>query len=351
MSDKNTQNTDSEEVDLGQLFNAIGKLFERFFRFIGSIFKGILSIIVFFLKAIIQYFKIIAAVILIAFIIGFAIDKAKAPVFYGNMLVEPYFESQYQLASNIDYYNSLVETENYSALASIFDLSEDDVSEILSFKLDKGPETENDLLQEYDKYLTSVDSTVAKQTTFEAYKKNRDMFSSSVFSIEVYSRKRDVFRDLNNGFAKSFDNEYSRTLKSRRDSIAKLRKFTFQRNLSQLDSMKIVYLKIKVEEAKNNAGKLGMQSMIPITQEKAETREYDLLQSELKLRDSIRSIDQAIINKNVYYDVISRFPEIGVKHKTFANRFSLFFPAISFLGLCLIFIILKVIRYAKNYNQ
>lgn len=350
MSDKDTQQNNSEEVDLGQLFNAIGKLFEKFFRFIGSIFKGILSVFIFLLKAIIQYIKIIAVVIILAIIVGYALDKTKAPVYYGNMLVEPYFKSQYQLASNIDYYNSLIETNNHKALASIFEIPEDEVAELLSFNLEKGPETENDLLQEYDKYLTSVDSTIAKETTFENYKENRDMFSSSVFSIEVFSKKRDIFRNLNDGFTKSFENEYSRTIKTRRDSIAKLRKLTFQSNVKQLDSMKLVYLKIKEEEAKNSSGKLGIPSMIPVSQEKSQTREYDLLQNELRLRDSIRSIEQNLIQKNTYYDVISKFPEMGVRHLSIYNKYSLLFPIIAFLVLCIIFLGLKVINYAKNYK-
>ena len=39
--DLRKQQSPNDEVDLGQLFNAIGRLFERFFRFIGRIFKGI----------------------------------------------------------------------------------------------------------------------------------------------------------------------------------------------------------------------------------------------------------------------------------------------------------------------
>lgn len=345
-----TQKENSEEVDLGQLFNAIGKLFERFFKFIGSIFKAIFSVIILALKAVIKYFKIIAIVVLISFIVGFALDKTKKPVYYGNMLVEPYFESEYQLAKNIEFYNSLLETENYEALSAIFEIPSTEVQEIVSFNLKEGPETENDLLQKYDRYITSIDSLRAAEITFKDFKKNRDLFSSQVYSVEIYSKKRDIFRGLNKGFAKSFENEYSKTLKKRRDSIAQLKIDIFKRNLKQLDSMRLVYLKIKEDEAKNSAGKLGLGGMIPISQEKSETREYDLLNNQLRLTDSIRVIEETMIEKNVYYDIISKFPEIGVKHKTIYNKYKFFFPIISFLGLCLLFMLLKIIRYAKEYK-
>jgi hypothetical protein len=41
MSTNTPNNAENEEVDLGQLFNAIGKLFSRLFEFIGNIIKGI----------------------------------------------------------------------------------------------------------------------------------------------------------------------------------------------------------------------------------------------------------------------------------------------------------------------
>ena len=40
MSEKLPDNTENQEVDLGQLFIAIGKMFEKFFNFIGKIFKA-----------------------------------------------------------------------------------------------------------------------------------------------------------------------------------------------------------------------------------------------------------------------------------------------------------------------
>ena len=350
MSDNYPQQDKSEEVDLGQLFNAIGRLFERFFRFIGSIFIAIFSVIMLALKAVIRYFKIIAAVIVISIIVGYALDKTKKPVYYGNMLVKPYFESEYQLAKNIEFYNSLLETKNYDALSKIFEIPSTEVQEIVSFNLEKGPETENDLLQQYDEYIASVDSLRAAEISFMDYKKNRDLFSSQMFSVEVYSNKRDIFRGLNTGFVKSFENEYSITLKKRRDSIAQLKKELFKRNLKQVDSMRLVYLKIKEEEAKNGAGKLGLGGMIPISQEKSETREYDLMNNQLRLTDSIRVIEEAIIEKNVYYDVISRFPEIGVRDKTIVNNYKFLFPIVSFVGLCLLFLLLKTIKYAKDYK-
>lgn len=350
MSDKQTQNSNSEEVDLGQLFNAIGRIFERFFKFIGSIFKAVFSIFLLALKAIIVNFKIIAIVIIAAFIAGVVYERTQEPVYFGRMLVEPYFESKYQLASNIDYYNSLINNGNIEELASLFDIQKDDATQLVNFSLDAGPETENDLLKEYDSYLNTIDSTRAKNTTFKDYKENRDLFSSSIFSIEVKSFKRDIFRDLNEGFENSFENDYSKTLRTRRDSTIALKKRIFKRNLKQLDSMKLVYLSIKEEESKSGSGRLSIQGMMPISQEKADTKEYELLQNELRLRDSLRVLDQQIIEENVYYDVISRFPELGSRDNSIFRKYKLIFPILAFVLLSLLFLGIKTIKFIKSYE-
>ena len=60
----------NEEVDLGQLFNAIGKLFEKLIAFIGKIFKALFSTVIYALKPIVNHFKVIAIVVMVAAILS-----------------------------------------------------------------------------------------------------------------------------------------------------------------------------------------------------------------------------------------------------------------------------------------
>ena len=65
MSEKLPQQPNNEEVDLGQLFNAIGNLFQRLFNFIGSIFKGIFSAIIYTIKPLVENFKLVAVAVVL----------------------------------------------------------------------------------------------------------------------------------------------------------------------------------------------------------------------------------------------------------------------------------------------
>ena len=65
MSENNQINNNNEEVDLGQLFKAIGQVFDRFINVISSIFKGIFSTLIIIARALIDNFKLIVIAIII----------------------------------------------------------------------------------------------------------------------------------------------------------------------------------------------------------------------------------------------------------------------------------------------
>ena len=63
----NTDKNASEEVDLGVLFNAIGRFFQKYLSFITFAFHKSYSLIIYSLKIVIKYYKIIIPVIIISF--------------------------------------------------------------------------------------------------------------------------------------------------------------------------------------------------------------------------------------------------------------------------------------------
>ena len=205
MSDNLPNKPQDEEVDLGQLFNAIGNLFERLFSFIGKVIKGLFSAIIFALKPLVNNFKLVAIVIMVAALIGFTIEKFKEPVYVSDMLVRPYYDSKYQLSNNVDYFNALISSENYRELSNIFEIdSLTTAKELIGFEIEIGPETQNDLIKEYDDYLKSLDSTLAIEVTYEDFIENRDILSGSIFSIQAKATSNDIFPSLEKGFIKTF---------------------------------------------------------------------------------------------------------------------------------------------------
>lgn len=351
MSEKLPQSPQNEEVDLGQLFNAIGRLFEKFFSFLGSIFKALFSTLIFSLKPLVNNFKVVAIILMVSAIIGYVAEKFNTPVYVSDMLVKPYYDSKYQLANNVSYFNALISSQNYDELSSVFEIdSTTTAKELLGFEIEIGPETQNDLIKEYDDYKKSLDSTIAIDVTYEEFIENRDILAGSIFSIKAKATSNTIFPSLEKGFIKIFENEYSRKLKARTDSIREDKKKSYLNQLNRIEELQKIYLEIKRNESNKGEFKLGADGQIPLMQEKTQTKEFELFEEELKIRSSLRALEEQAREESEYYDILSSFEEVGTKKTRFMNKYSLVFPAIAFLIVILGYVVFKSFKFIKDYE-
>ena len=350
MSEKLPQQPENEEVDLGQLFNAIGNLFQKLFNFIGSIFKGIFSAIIFVIKPLIENFKIISVVVILAAILGFVYEKIKEPIYYSDMVVRPHFDSKYQLSNNIDYFNSLISSKNLTELSNIFEIDTLKAKNLLSFKLEAGPQTQNDLFIEYDEYVMSVDTSLVDELSYKEFINNRDLLSGSIFAITVKSLKNDIFSDLEEGFRKTFVNDYSKHKKKVRDTMAFIQRETYLRELASLDSIQRTYLEVIKNESEKSKLSLGLGSVIPLQEEKTATKEYELFLKEQEIRRALNLLNQTIAEENTYFDVLSGFDKVGIQDKSLLRRYSILYPILALILITLGFLAVKAFKFIKDYE-
>lgn len=350
MNEKLPQQQTSEEIDLGQLFKLIGKAFDKLFKFIVSIFKAVFSVFVYALKAVVDNFKIIAVSMLVAAIIGLSIEMMKKDVYSSQMLVKPYFDSKYQLVTNINYYNALIGEKDYKQLTEIFDIKEEEAKQIIEFEIHPGPENENDQLIQYDKFLKELDSIRAQQVDFEEFLENRSIYSGDIFEISVKSFKKDIFRSLEKGLNSTFTNTYSIKKMQKRDSLIAIKKQRILASLTQIDSLKKVYIKVLQEESKNNSVSFNSREGMSFIQEKTETKEYELLKEEDRLRQQLSDLEAQKVEEDVFFDTLSSFQDVGAKYTSITERYSLIFPLLVFVLLCIIYLGKKVVKYVKAYE-
>lgn len=350
MSEKLPQQPESEEVDLGQLFNAIGKLFEKLFSFIASIFKGILSAIIFAIKPLVENFKLVSVALILIAILGYVYEKFKEPVYYSNMVVKPHFDSKYQLSNNIDYFNSLIGSRNLTELSNIFEIDTLKAKELVNFDLEAGPQTQNDLFLEYDEYVMSVDTSLVDELSYKEFINNRDLLSRSLFSVTVKSYKNDIFLDLEEGFRKTFVNDHSEQKKKVRDTLVFIERETLLSQLASLENIQKTYLEVLKSESEKSKLSLGIGGSLPLQEEKTATKEYELFLKEQEIRRSLNSLNKTIAEQNTYFDVLSGFDKIGTKDKSLKRRYSVLFPILALILFVLGFLLLKAFNFIKNHE-
>lgn len=351
LQEPNKPSNSNEEIDLIVLFNLIGNAFARFFNFIGSIFKAIFSVFIYALKAIIVNIKIIVAVVLLAGILGYFVEKYRKDVYSSQMVVKPYFESKYQLITNINYYNALIAGDDTATLSTLFDITKEDAKQIKSFEIEVGPETENEQIIQYDNFIKSIDSTRAQDISFGDFVENRSVYSGDLFQISVESTKRDIFKSLENGLNTSFMYTYSAKKMKKRDSLITIKKQTIRNSIKAVDSLKQVYIKVMEEETKSNSSKITLGEGFTLEKDQSKTKEYELLNKAIELRNELSALEEQKVEEDVYFDVVSGFQEYGNKVNKITKKYSLIFPVLAFVLLCFIYLTGKVVNYAKNYES
>mgnify|MGYP000518914118 CR=1 FL=1 len=224
------------------------------------------------------------------------------------------------------------------------------IEEIKEFEIKPGPETENDRIVQYDRFVRSIDSVRAQEISFEDYIENRDVFSGSLFEIRVESTKKDIFRDLEDGILKSFENLYSVEKKRIRDSMITIRKENILNTMAEIDSLQNVYINVIEEESQATKAKISLGDGFPLQQEKSDTKEYQLLNKQIELRDELRTLEEKKVSENEYYEVISSFQEIGNKVGGLENRPSVLLPIVAIILLCLGYLAKNYIKFVRNYE-
>lgn len=346
----NNENKTQEEIDIVVLLNYFEDKIKGLISIIGTVLRFLFNIVIYSIRAIFKYYKIIAVCLILSALIGYFVEKYKAPRYSAFMIVKPYFSTKYQLVTNISYYNALLKDENYETLSEIFDIDTEDVKQLKSFDISPGPETENERIVMYDNFIKSIDSVMGEGVSYEDFIENRDIYNGDLFSINVISMQKDIFQYLEDGFNRTFENDYSEKKMMKRDSMISLKKRNFQNSLKEIDSLKNIYLRVMEEESKRQS--FGMSTgdgIIPI-QEKTKTKEYDLLEKELAIKDSIRSLDQQRIEEDVFFDVVSNFQNLGNVEKDWTDRYMFIFPALTFIFLCVLYLIGQLHKFVENYE-
>lgn len=345
----NTDKNSSEEVDLGQIFSAIGGLFKNIYHAIFNLFYKIFRVVIYLLKLLIDNYKIILPLVLISFLFGIYKESNTKPLYSSKMLVKTFFDSKFQLIDNIDYYNSLISNNNTEALQPIFKIEKGDLESIKSFDIEPGLETRNDLLKYYDRYIKEIDTSMTSLISFDEFIKNRELVSGNLFGITVISEKKDIFNSLEYGLRQSFANAHSIKVKQKRDSIFILQKESLLNQLDELKKLKETYVNVLEQESKTPNLNLNY-GQIPLTEQLSKTKEFEIISKELELNNRLRQLEENQIQISEFYEILSSFQEIGSKYKPITVNYKIVYPIISLLFFISLFLLRNVVIFIKNYE-
>lgn len=337
----------NDEIDLGQVFNAIGRAFDRFFRFVASIFTGIFGVIILFLFFLQKNFLKFLIIIAIGFIIGFIIDYKKEPQYISTMVVEPNFNSVQQLYNNVDFYNELAKAKDSISLSEALNITVKEAASIKKFSVESYSD-ENQKIVLFDRFVRSLDSTTKKAINMKAYLENFNSFDARFHTISVIATDNTVAKNIQPTIISSIsNNSYFNLQKKISDNNIKLQDSLYIKQIAEIDSLQLLYKRVMLKQADR-----AIQGTNINLGEKGETtnRELSLINKMDELKLGLVELNRERGNKASILNVISDFPRKGVRDTAILKSYKFQIPALFLMVTASVFLMLSLNRYLINYR-
>jgi hypothetical protein len=338
----------SEEVDLGQLFKLIGNAFDRFFKFIGGIFKGFFGLVILLLLFLQKHILKLIIVGVVGLAIGFYLDLTIKPRYVSTMVVEPNFNSVQQLYNNVDFYNELARAKDSNGLADVLGISVVEASTIMKFKVESYSD-ENQKVVLFDKFVRSLDTTTQKAIDMKAYLKNFNSFDARFHTISIIATNNRIAKKIQPVILNSISgNDYFNLQKYISDVNIRLQDSLYNKQIMEIDSLQKLYKKVMLAEAERpiqgtsiNLGENGSK----------DNKELALVNKIEELKANLVELNHERANKSSIINVISDFPNKGVKQKGILKSYKVLVPFCMVILALLVFTLLSLNSYLKNYKN
>ncbi|MDF0706881.1 hypothetical protein [Flagellimonas okinawensis] len=348
MADQPVNQNSSDEIDLGQLFQMIGRGFQKFFNFIGSIFKGIFHVIILFLLFVQRNFIIITAAVVIGGIGGFVLDKVLPEKYVSKMVVEPNFNSVQQLYNNIAFYNDLAKAQDSVALATALNITEHEAATIKEIFTDSYSD-ENQKIKLFDEFIRGLDTTTVKAIDYENYLNNFNSMDARFHQISMISTDNRVAKKAQPAIINSISvNEYFKLQKKINDENLDLQDTIYRKQLEELDSLQSLYRTVLVKEADKP---MQGTSINMAESGQSRSRELALIQEKDILKEKLVELNEERANKSTIVNVISDFPTRGVEQKGILNSYKFKLPLVLLALVFGVLALLEVNKYLKAYKK
>lgn len=307
MSTETTPKHSNDEVDILQIFKLIGdgikKALQFFYNLIYNIFVFIIQILM-FLKRNILY---IVGAALLGFGLSYFLERNNLPIYEGEAIVEPNFQTELELRSRIDQFNLLLAEENHTQLAEDLNIDVDQASEIIYFEMNPIYSLNKQRYDYYD-YIYEKDSTLSKTFTFDMYLENMRFEDYPEFAIRIVSLNQHIYKDLGNSI---WDFSDSENIKKRQQFLTesyRVNKKYLENTLKSIDSTRSTLRQVMISEANKNS---NATTTFDLGSNSTYSERPELYNYEKELRLELMQVIRAIEGTNEVVNVTKNFPKSG----------------------------------------
>jgi len=352
MSKDSQQENQSEEVDLGQLFKAIGNGFSNFFKGIANIFKGLFQglvlILLHFFKRIFWY---VGAVVL-GLVLGFILNATTEKSYGANMFIKTNFDSGRQVYENIRQLNQLASVDRDTVeLGKILNISPTKASKLKGFYIQPGTQ-ENNIAEMYFEYRQNLDSISQTEVTYKSYKESLSNYAFPVHQIGVASTDKFIYKEIEKAFTKELvNNDYLDELAMVNAENLKSEKVALENQVIRTGYLIDEYLKIKISQSQKPESNGTSLYMGDTEASNSSVNEAELLKEQLKLEKQKREVLRLMVAEKDVLSVISGFPSSGYDIREWYEKYIIKVPLATFSITLFVFLLIGLGKFLKAQKE
>jgi len=351
MSNNLPEPTKSDEVDIIQIFNLIGKAFKSLFNFIGNILEQLFKLFIILILFIKKHVIKIGIAGAIGFIAG-SISDYREEVFYTNsMVVRPNFSTNEQLLERLKLLQHVTRLRDTFTLAETLKLPIEEARNILYIGY-KPLTNVNSRLKSFNEFVKDADTLTIKNVDFKDYQANLDESDYRRYQIVVNSKTKDIFKKFEQELINIPITDFVKDFKKTYIANVKIKDSLIRGSLSNIDSLRQDYRRVMFDG--NNAKDLPKTSgnnFYLSSQSKRPTNELELFQLEEQYYEELNDINNELRNGKNYVNIISGFQNVGIGSKKKNRNFmTLVAMGLAILGLLLIEFNKFLNKYEKKYK-
>ncbi len=325
------EQTSSEEVDLGQLFNLIGNAFNQLFNLIGSIFIGGYKVLLLLLIHVHKRIYWYSGAVILGIIIGFLADMKSEKEYGANMYIETNFNSTRQVYEVMRQLHQLANKDKDTLeLANLLNISPFEASSLKGFYIEPDLD-ENTMVKMYSNFYTQLDSISQLEITYNKYKESLTSSNFNIHKIGVASTDKTIYKKIENAFIEQISgNNYL-------DELVEVYKFNLEkkeevllRETQKTDSLLNEYLKIRINESQKELIP-GSGTNLYMGNAKSNNlivNESSIIDKILVLEGERRKINTDRATQNTVINVLSNFPKSGYDISKWHDKMKFLLPII-----------------------
>jgi len=207
---------------------------------------------------------------------------------------------------------------------------------------------DNNIITSYDELVVSVDTLAIKDYDIESFKKSFTNYDYFFHEIKVTSTQNKIFKKFDKIILSSIlENDYFRKVKESENSNLDRSYNLYDKNISQIDTLRKVYEKVLLEDAKNSSSGTN----INMSGEINDHADIELFKINRNLDSYLTRISEEKSEKDKIINVISSFQKVGNVSGGILKSNKFIYFSIGFIAMVFILLLVKLNTFLDEYNK